>query len=103
MEVQRLKRQGLVQQSDSEDEFADAQTDTGPTKYMHEGKQMLIEIRQKRIQAEIDDKAKHGDSLSVISYSKDFRIKAKDLIMMNVPEKLEYLEKKEKFEKQKQL
>ena len=41
------------------------------------------------------------ENYGILDYGKDFKIRTKDLIMMNVSEKLEFMEKRRKFLKNK--
>lgn len=57
---------------------------------MLSGRDMLNQMHDDRVDQE--RAAGKGGSLASEFYGKNFRIKASDLIMMNVPEKLEFLD-----------
>ena len=70
--------------------------DLGPTKYTLEGQKLLEEIHNRRISLHDQDKPASG-GLASVYYDSEFQVKAQDLIMMNVEEKLEFLQKRRKF------
>ena len=66
---------------------------------MLEGQEYLEKLHRTRMDhlAKNDQPQGGGGSLSTVSYDKNFNLTAKDLIMMNVTEKLNYLQKRKAF------
>ena len=60
------------------------------------GRDMLNEMHDMRVALWRKNEGKYG-SLASEYYGKGFKIKAEDLIMMNVPEKLDFLAKKKQY------
>ena len=105
LEFQRMRRQGLGANnlSDSEDDLLFQKQESVPSKYTVAGEEMLKGIRANRMKIHNEAEIRDAGLESSEYYDKNFNIKAKDLIMMNVPEKKDFLEKREKYLKKKQL
>ena len=63
------------------------------------GREMLNEMHDKRVE---ENDANMKSSLASEYYGKGFKVKASDLIMMNVPEKIDFLTKRKHYLAKKQ-
>ena len=66
---------------------------SAPTKYMIEGEKMIQEMQSAREEHMMKNRKSEGVNASLI-IDKNYNVKASDLIMMTVTEKLDYLEKR---------
>ena len=96
MELQTMKRQGLAASNDhdSDDDLPQTSLKLGPSASTLEGREMLKNMFDERLKINQETR-ENGVTLDTEHVGKDFKVRAEDLIMMTVPEKLSYMSKRQ--------